>query len=241
MGRIGVFRRFVRRPSAALVVATLALFVSLGGGAYAAFSLPRNSVGTAQLQAGSVTAGKVKVGSLLGRDFKPGQLPAGPRGPKGEPGPRGAAGETGLAGAAGKAGATGEAGEAGPRGPSDAYDAELGGGSPIPLSPGGGWVKVLSVAVPAGSFLVLAKLELLNGGASPGEVGCEFPGEKDENDAVVAASGGFGSGPGEITLQLAETFTSPATISVICEAFGPGSEIVTGFDKLTALEVGQLH
>ena len=45
--------------------------------------LPRGSVGAAQLQAGAVTAAKVKDRSLLARDFKQGQLP------RGEPGPPG--------------------------------------------------------------------------------------------------------------------------------------------------------
>jgi hypothetical protein len=43
-----------RRPSAPMVVSFVALFVSLGGASYAAISLPRNSVGNAQLQNGSV-------------------------------------------------------------------------------------------------------------------------------------------------------------------------------------------
>jgi hypothetical protein len=50
---------FARRPSASLVVASLALFVALGGGAYAATSLPSGSVGSAQLQARSVTGNKI--------------------------------------------------------------------------------------------------------------------------------------------------------------------------------------
>jgi len=40
------------RVTYANVVATLALFLALGGGAYAAFKLPANSVGTRQLMTG---------------------------------------------------------------------------------------------------------------------------------------------------------------------------------------------
>ena len=48
-----------RRPSAALIVACAALFVSLGGAGYAATSLPSNSVGTAQLRKSAVTNSKL--------------------------------------------------------------------------------------------------------------------------------------------------------------------------------------
>jgi hypothetical protein len=71
------------------VVSTLCLFILLGGGAYAAIRLPKNSVGTSQLKNGAVTGAKVKVGSLPASSFKEGQLPlgaVGPIGPKGEPG-----------------------------------------------------------------------------------------------------------------------------------------------------------
>jgi len=50
----------LRRPSAPMVVSFIALFVSLGGAGYAAVSLPRNSVGNAQLQNGSVGNWKLK-------------------------------------------------------------------------------------------------------------------------------------------------------------------------------------
>ena len=83
------------RLSYANVTATLALFVALGGGSYAALTLPRNSVGARQLRANAVTSKKVRDHSLKARDFAPGQLPAGEQGPKGDPGPRGIQGPKG--------------------------------------------------------------------------------------------------------------------------------------------------
>jgi hypothetical protein len=59
------------------VMSSLALFVALGGGAYAAAKLPANSVGPVQLQDNAVSSSKVLDGSLLASDFQPGQLPAG--------------------------------------------------------------------------------------------------------------------------------------------------------------------
>jgi hypothetical protein len=50
---------FRPRLTYANVVATLALFVALGGGAYATFSLPANSVGTKQLKDRAVTPNKL--------------------------------------------------------------------------------------------------------------------------------------------------------------------------------------
>ena len=101
--------KFLRgaRPSPALVVACIALLVSLTGTAVATVSqLPRASVGTPQLKNNAVNSKKVKNGSLLRADFKTGQIPAGARGPAGP------AGATGPAGAAGPAGAPGAAGAA---------------------------------------------------------------------------------------------------------------------------------
>jgi hypothetical protein len=84
------------RLSYANVIATLALFIALGGAAYAATALPRNSVGTRQLKKGAVTAAKIRNGSLLASDFRPGQLPAGTQGASGPVGPVGARGPAGA-------------------------------------------------------------------------------------------------------------------------------------------------
>ncbi len=82
---------------AALLVAVLGA-TPLGKAAYNAV-VPRNSVGTLQLQRNAVKAAKVAPnairtghvldGSLLAADFKVGQIPQGPKGDKGDKGEKG--------------------------------------------------------------------------------------------------------------------------------------------------------
>ena len=91
------------RPSPAMVVALLALFIALAGTSYAAIKLPADSVGTktikngaihrVDLAANAVDSARVADHTLLARDFKRGQLPAGLPGPAG---PKGSAGATNL-------------------------------------------------------------------------------------------------------------------------------------------------
>src|ERR671938_1020220 len=91
-----------RRPSPALVIASLALVFALTGtGIAAVTALPRNSVGTRQLRNNSIVSSKVRNHSLLARDFRRGQLPRGPIGPVGPAGPAGPAGPQGPAGPSG--------------------------------------------------------------------------------------------------------------------------------------------
>ena len=61
-------------PSPALVVACIALAISLGGVGYAAVSLPRGSVGTVQLKDSAVTGAKVKKDTLTGLDVNEASL-----------------------------------------------------------------------------------------------------------------------------------------------------------------------
>ncbi len=53
-----------QRPSPAMVVACLALFVALSGGAYAAIAIPSNSVGSTQLKAGAVSNSKLATNAV---------------------------------------------------------------------------------------------------------------------------------------------------------------------------------
>ena len=110
--------RFAARLTYANVVSTLALFMVLGGGAYAASALPNNSVGpeqivkdgvlkpeigeaavgTTEIKTDGVRSGDVKNFSLRCEDFRPAEEACGvpgPQGPVGPPGPAGTGGRTG--------------------------------------------------------------------------------------------------------------------------------------------------
>jgi hypothetical protein len=100
--------RLRARLTYANVTATLALFIALGGGSYAAVTIPRNSVGSEQVKPGSLRASDLKASvreSLRGprgrRGLTGANGPAGPRGATGARGPAGTRGATGATGAPG--------------------------------------------------------------------------------------------------------------------------------------------
>jgi hypothetical protein len=93
--------------SYANVMATIAVFVALGGGAYAAFTLPAKSVGSRQLKNSAVTPKKVARATI--KLFK---------GHRGASGPKG---DHGSQGAQGMPGPQGVQGIQGPIGPSNVY------------------------------------------------------------------------------------------------------------------------
>lgn len=108
------------------MVATLALFVALGGSSYAALTITGKNVKdhslTAQdIRSNSLTTRELKDGSLLARDFAAGQLPPGPKGDKGDTGPQGQQGITGDTGPQGQPGLRGDPGTPGSPGTARAY------------------------------------------------------------------------------------------------------------------------
>lgn len=106
-------RRF--RPTVGGTLAAAALFISLGGGAYAATSM----IGTNQIKNGAVTEQKLHSGAVgvtqldgylqqkINSSGKGTRGPAGPPGPAGSQGQKGNTGATGATGPQGKTGATG--------------------------------------------------------------------------------------------------------------------------------------
>jgi hypothetical protein len=88
------------------VVSTLCLFIVLGGGAFAATKLPKNSVTSNQIKNGAIkgsdiaksaiTGANVKNGTLLASDFNTSSLPTALRGEQGPAGPPGQNGTSGI-------------------------------------------------------------------------------------------------------------------------------------------------
>ena len=103
-----MFRRARERLTYGNVVASLALFIALGGTSYA-LTLPRNSVGSQQIRGGAVRASEIRSGAVRSSEVKDRSLSvrdlsltarnslrgqtgaAGPPGPAGQPGPSGVA------------------------------------------------------------------------------------------------------------------------------------------------------
>jgi hypothetical protein len=88
-----MLERLKARLTYANVMATLALFIALGGSSYAALKLPHNSVGSAQIRSGAVSSSEIRDRSIRLRDvslsarssLKGQQGAIGPQGPAGVP------------------------------------------------------------------------------------------------------------------------------------------------------------
>ncbi len=211
--------------SYANVTATLALFVALGGASYAAVRLPKNSVGTRQLKRNAVTrrkvrrnaidGAKVKNHSLLARDFKMGQLPAGPRG---------------------QAGPQGAVGPAGPRGPSDGFsDFEL------PVSNiGEAGTYLASLSLPAGNFVVDASTRLANPASGSAVADCRLLGPMQGYE-IVEELGDHSTADHDsfVALGYGMKLTAPAKVSLWC-AISSGTEIAAYNPSITAVQVATL-
>ncbi len=93
------------------VVATLALFIALGGASYAAIKLPRNSVGTKQIKKGAITSDKIRNGAIGSAKVRDGALRLDDFDedeiPEGEPGLDGFDGRDGFDGLDGEPGLPG--------------------------------------------------------------------------------------------------------------------------------------
>jgi hypothetical protein len=88
-----MLKRLRPHLSYANVLSTIAVFVALGGGAYAATQLPANSVGTTQLKNGAATSRKIKDHTIVRKDVASGQFAT----------PKQLAGKLGLGGTAANA------------------------------------------------------------------------------------------------------------------------------------------
>jgi len=212
-------KRFTKHLGYSNVIASLALFVALGGASYAAVTLPANSVGTKQLakkavsgskiKRSAITSPKVQDGSLLAADFQPGQLKAGSQGPTGPAGPKG------------------DPGAAGERGPSDAFS--IGNGTSSSSDP------PLDLAVPAGDYVVTSKV--VYGGAPANTLTrCDLTGGSD-SDASFGSVETSGHTQETLVNTVVTHFAAAGNIHLSCNLGGanPGQAVIN------AVQVGAAH
>jgi len=212
-----------RRPSAALVVALVALFVALSGTATAALVM---------------TGKNIKDGTVTGKDLKNRTLgakklsrkaiaslqgqagPAGPQGPQGVPGAEGAAG---------------------PAGPSITYaDNE----PKSEITPE--LTRILEVTIPPGSYSAQVNMDLFIGaGSATGEGECRFRAPGGSSPVLLGYTGPIAMGDvaasGHLDhrwISYGGAFTSPGggVVEMVCKS--PGSKLESFHGDLTVTKVG---
>jgi hypothetical protein len=210
----------LHRPSPALVIACVALFVAASGGAWAATTIPTHAHATAPTPGKSQT----KRGPRGPRGFRGRQGPAGHAGVQGPAGPKGVAGTPGAPGAPGSPGAAG---------PSDGFvKSQL---ANVTL-PAGANTSVAQLTLPAGgSYIVTAATELGNTSGLAGFVSCTLV---QNLNSLVSGSAEFSA---MNTFGRMITLTDSTTGGVIKLSCNPDNAAIARNTVLTAIQVGTLH
>jgi hypothetical protein len=232
------------------VMATVAVFVALGGSSYAALrvtgkNVPRDALTGADIKNltgrdvrnNSLTGADVKNlrsadianGRLLAEDFAQGQLP------KGETGATGATGPKGDTGATGATGAQGPAGDIGPRGPSDAFaDTFSQTAVPAPGTAAQPYTRTLG----PGSYVFHATFRAIATGAATVSDCALAAGDREMDSKNLNLDGG--SDRKVVTLLATRTLVVPTEIRLLCQALaGGGYNVDEG--QVVALQVAQIH
>ncbi len=214
------------------VVASLALFVALGGTSYAIAS---NSVGTKQLKRNAVTSSKVRNGTLRARDIHKASLgadrltAAARASLTGQTGPKGATGLTGAKGATGAAG------------PSNTYASATEAGVSISALPG---TIAREVTVPAGDYVVSATAALDNGQAQANAPYCSLTGPngsiKGTYETLKLAANLAQGEAGIYSTTVGTTFAVAGAIQLRCDTSPDNANVQISTRSLVAVKVGAL-
>ncbi|HVV91235.1 MAG TPA: hypothetical protein VHB53_12125 [Solirubrobacterales bacterium] len=205
-----------RHLTYANVAATLALFLALGGAAYAATQLPKNSVGTRQLRKEAVTA--AKIAKKTRKQLQGSRGPAGPQGPQGKTGKQGPKGATGAKGAQGPAGKNGENGD----GP--AFESVSKPAAPTPFTDA---TQVAALTLNAGSYATSA--QVIAKSAAETTITCVLTGG-GEAEATIPAGG-----VATLSLAALRGLGSAGSAVVTCSTGGEPAEVT--FASVTAIQV----
>jgi hypothetical protein len=220
-------RKRIHRPSPALAISLIALFVALGGTGYAAVTingkdiknksiagkkLKNTTVGGGKIKSNAITGPKVKAGSLEATDFKAGQIPAGSQGPKGDKGDTGATG------------------------PSEVIFDD---GSNVSLT-GGSRNTIATLNLPAGNWLVQAKTVMQQDNTG-GEVDCYIRTTVDVDSFYTVLDPNSGTSFVESMFGVAAvTLAVPTTVTTQCQDHGTGGGAIAASPVMTATRVGTL-
>jgi hypothetical protein len=230
------------RLTYANVMATIAVFIALGGSSYAALrvtgrNVPKDALTGADIKnltgkdvkddsltgadVKNLTSADVTDGGLLAADFAPGQL---------------AKGETGAPGAPGAPGADGLPGEDGAPGPSDAF-ANSFGQTAVP-APGAGSAEPYSRTLEPGSYVISASFRAIASGG-PTIVECTLA-VADQGLHQVNLDLDATDDRKLVTLLATTTVDAPTVARIACTAVtGAGYNVTHG--QVVALRVGELH
>jgi hypothetical protein len=220
------------------VMAAIALFVALGGGAYAAVGNP--FVGNGGTIQGCVKNGVldvVKAGKRCPRHATPLRFnQVGPQGKQGTQGVQGAQGNQGIRGPQGVQGIQGIQGLTGGTGPSDGYFNQPSVAA-IPLSTKE--TDVGSVSVPAGSYIVFGTARLYSTG-SGSNAECGLQNQTGGNGSDENVNLGATNDRKIISALWAQTVSGPSTFALECDITTPSTVDVDEV-AVAAIKVGNLH
>jgi hypothetical protein len=231
-------------------MATGAMFLALGGGAYAVTSATTGRVlhACAGKKYGALRlAKKCKKAHGHGRHRVTGERAVSwnVRGPRGATGATGATGARGIQGVQGIQGIQGERGRRGAQGPSDGYDAH---------SAGGAAPQTVTLAVPAGDYVATASAVGLNDASTTNPIlgHCTLSSTGDGTHSAVQrvylpptlAALANPHGSASLTGQSVFHLAADATITYTCGVSTvPGATTDGTFNDLhvVAVQVGALH
>ena len=164
--------------------------------------------------------------------------PAGLPGAQGAPGAAGAQGPAGPAGPTGPTGPTGPAGAAGANGTSHAYMARSTVASMLTSS----GIDVISVTVPAGTYVIWGKTWLQNLDTLPGPASCTISTGSDVTRVILVGTGSVGGDKMAVSVQDSATFAQTTTINLSCRHDDLNNRGTSANDAvLTALPVDALN
>ena len=211
---MGLLRRHLTYAN---VAASLALFLALGGAAYAATQLPKNSVGTNQIRKEAVTAAKIAK--------KTRQQLQGNRGPAGQQGPQGKTGKQGAKGATGARGAQGNTGAPGVDGTGPAFEATAEPAAPTAILTG---TQVVILSLAPGQYATSANVVVQSSAGAT--VTCTLQ-NGGKAAATIPTTGGFET----LSMSGVRGLAGAGTANVICTATSGTAELVSA--SVTAIQV----